>query len=161
MAKFNVWVDSVVSGTNVEAYDTFSADSSRVNGYAAGETVSAIKMNSILRQNSLVITALMTAFCNTTTVDLTSTVANVVTALKAGIASASDLATATTNANSALEIANTASSNVNKIMNGTLTVGNAAALNGVPASGWQKAISYGTAAPSGGNNGDIYIQIES
>ena len=50
---------------------------------------------------------------------------------------------------------------ISKIFSGSESVGNSLALGGTDASGWQKKITYGTAAPSGGEDGDIYIQLQS
>ena len=50
---------------------------------------------------------------------------------------------------------------ISKIFSGSESVGNSLALGGTDASGWQKKITYGTADPSGGEDGDIYIQLQS
>ena len=66
MANFKVWVDHYSTGSNVDKYSDFANDSTRKAGFQSGEVVPSKKMNSILRQNSLVITALMTLLAKIT-----------------------------------------------------------------------------------------------
>lgn len=59
MSKFKVWIDSPVTGTNIQSYGTFDSDSQRSNGFVAGTSSSAIRVNTGLRQANLVVAALM------------------------------------------------------------------------------------------------------
>lgn len=58
---FYVWIDEPTAGTNVMAENTFAADSQRENGFQAGQVASSIRMNTALRQSTLVTAALMKA----------------------------------------------------------------------------------------------------
>ena len=91
---FNVWIDSPddSSGGNVMSQSDFASDTQRTSGYESGQTISAKRLNTILRQTSLITTALMDQFCGSSTVTLTSSLANVKNALSAGIATSASLA---------------------------------------------------------------------
>ena len=93
--QFKVWVDSPddsASG-NVMSQSDFATDSQRTSGYASGQTISAKRMNTILRQTSLIMVALMDQFCPSSTVTLMSSLANVKTALGNAIATKSSVDT--------------------------------------------------------------------
>lgn len=79
--KFKVWIDTPQTGTNIQSMADFSSDSQRTNGFAAGNAASAIRMNSALREATLITTALMDAIAPNSDVDITSTVAQVKTTI--------------------------------------------------------------------------------
>lgn len=58
---FYVWIDEPTEGTNVMAENTFAADSQRENGFQSGQVASSIRINTALRQSTLVTAALMNA----------------------------------------------------------------------------------------------------
>lgn len=79
--KFKVWVDSPSAGTNVQSMSDFSSDSQRQNGFAAGNAASAIRVNTALREATLITTAIMDTIAPNSNVDVTSTVAQVKSAI--------------------------------------------------------------------------------
>lgn len=83
MSKFKVWIDDdkVVAGNNVMTSDVLNDDVQRINGFKSGTDVSSIRVNSIIRQNSLVSKALM-EISGDNTLDATSSVNNVIAILK-------------------------------------------------------------------------------
>lgn len=93
--QFKVWIDSPDDTTsgNVMSQSDFATDSQRTSGYASGQTISAKRMNTILRQISLIMVALMDQFCPSSTVTLMSSLANVKTALGNAIATKSSVDT--------------------------------------------------------------------
>lgn len=167
--NFRVWTetaDATSQSANVESSDEFKKDETRTAGWKANDVISAIKMNSILRQNSLIAVALAEAFLsNKTTLSILSSVEDVSTALLASIASKaevnvikrsmelSNLTMAELSAS--VESMETAISNLSS---GTVKAGDSNKLDGKNSSYFQKAITSGTANPSGGANGDIYIK---
>ena len=92
---FKVWIDSPddTSSGNVMSQSDFASDSQRTSGYASGQTISSKRLNTILRQTSLVMVALMDQFCPSSTVTLMSSLANVKTALGNAIATKSSVDT--------------------------------------------------------------------
>jgi len=90
---FTPWIDSPddSSGGNVFSQSDFASDSQRTSGYASGQTISSKRLNTILREVSLITTALMDQFCPSSTVNLVSSLADVKGALANGIASVSNL----------------------------------------------------------------------
>lgn len=58
---FYTWIDSPVAGTNVLDSVTYSSDSQRTNGFQSGTVASSIRVNTALRQSTLVTAALMSA----------------------------------------------------------------------------------------------------
>ena len=63
MAFYN-WIDSPVTvgaNQNVETENEFSADNQRTSGFSAGQEISELRVNSAIRQSSLVVCALMDA----------------------------------------------------------------------------------------------------
>lgn len=201
-SNFQVWYDDPehASPTWDGLYDaeSFEDDAHRANGFRSGNVLSSTLLNSVLRQNSLVVAGLMHQFCNTDTVSLRSNLADIMTALSNGIAST--------------ESVNTVAASViaieNAITRGTLEAGNAAKLDNkspsyyldynnfsnkpsiptasssMPAkitktgsvgssTSFARAdhthpsmnfadianVTISTSAPSGGNNGDIWIQV--
>lgn len=91
--QFKVWVDSpddTASG-NVMSQSDFASDSQRTSGYASGQTISSKRLNTILRQTSLVMVALMDQFCPSSTATLMSSLATVKTALGNAIATKSSV----------------------------------------------------------------------
>lgn len=96
--QFKVWIDSPDDTTsgNVMSQSDFATDLQRTSGYASGQTISSKRLNTILRQASLVITALMDQFCPSSTVTLMSSLAVVKTALGNAIATKSSVDTLST-----------------------------------------------------------------
>ena len=92
---FKVWIDSPddTSSGNVMSQSDFASDSQRTSGYASGQTISSKRLNTILRQTSLIMVALMDQFCPSSTVTLMSSLANVKTALGNAIATKSSVDT--------------------------------------------------------------------
>lgn len=91
--QYKVWIDSpddAASG-NVMSQSDFAIDSQRTSGYASGQTVSAKRLNTILRQTSLITVALMDQFCPSSTTTLMSSLATVKTALGNAIATKSSV----------------------------------------------------------------------
>lgn len=86
--QFKVWIDSPDDTTsgNVMSQSDFAIDSQRISGYAFGQTVSSKRLNTILRQTSLIMVALMDQFCPNSTATLMSSLATVKTALGNAIA---------------------------------------------------------------------------
>lgn len=85
MSKFKIWIDDdkVLPGDagNVLASDVLDTDVQRINGFKSGTDVSSKRVNSILRQNSLVSKALMDLSGNDT-FDYNSTLENIKSAIK-------------------------------------------------------------------------------
>lgn len=81
--KFKVWIDNPSTGTNIQSYADFSSDSQRTSGFSVGTVASSIRVNSALRQASLVSAALMEVVAPNSSCDLTSTVSAVVTDINA------------------------------------------------------------------------------
>ena len=85
MSKFKIWIDDnkVLPGDagNVLASDVLDSDVQRINGFKSGTDVSSKRVNSILRQNSLVSKALMDLSGNDT-FDYNSTLENIKSAIK-------------------------------------------------------------------------------
>jgi len=109
--NFKTWLDSAVFGDNILTQNDFFNSSQRASGYASGQPVPAKLMNTILRQNSLITVALMEQFCGSSTVDLTTSLANVKTVLASGIASKASVDALLTS--------------INNIVGGTTTVAKA------------------------------------
>lgn len=91
--QFKVWIDSPDDTTsgNVMSQSDFAIDSQRISGYAFGQTVSSKRLNTILRQTSLIMVALMDQFCPNSTATLMSSLATVKTALGNAIATKSSV----------------------------------------------------------------------
>ena len=91
--QFKVWIDSPddTSGGNVMSQSNFASDSQRTSGYASGQTISSKRLNTILRQTSLIMVALMDQFCPSSTATLMSSLATVKTALGNAIATKSSV----------------------------------------------------------------------
>lgn len=85
MSKFKVWIDDnkVMTGDagNVMTSDVLNADVQRINGFKSGTDVSSQRVNSMIRQNSLVSKALMD-ISGDNTLDATSAVSDVINILK-------------------------------------------------------------------------------
>lgn len=58
---FYTWIDSATPGTNVMAASDFSSDSQRSGGFTSGTVASSIRVNTALRQSTLITNALMKA----------------------------------------------------------------------------------------------------
>ena len=72
MSRFQIWVDSP-SDTNSLSYDALASDSQRSSGFQPGTAASSTRVNSMLRQNSLVVAALMDSIlAASSTIDLRS-----------------------------------------------------------------------------------------
>lgn len=166
--NFKVWIDNADATSenpNVQTAEDFDVDSSRAEGFKAGDPVSSLKMNTILHQNSLIAVALAEAFLSNTTMGMLSSVSDVKTAFLASIALKADvtslLASVTGLSNRVVSLegdVDSLSANISAISSGTTTAGNAAKLGGNLPAYYQKAITSGTSNPSGGSNGDIYIK---
>ena len=127
--KFKVWIDSATAGTNVQADATYDSDTNRQGGFAAGDVVSSIKVNSALRSSSLITTALMEALLPSSNLGLTSALSDVVTALQGAIATKSDITTINNRIDTiappdSATIAQLQTA-IDNIVNGTTTVGQA------------------------------------
>lgn len=59
--SFYTWIDTPTPGTNVMATAAFSSDSQRAGGFSSGTVASSIRVNTALRQSTLVTAALMNA----------------------------------------------------------------------------------------------------
>lgn len=59
--NFKTWIDdaNVTSGTNVQAGSTYNNDSQRKNGFQSGQTASSIRVNTALREATLVASAIV------------------------------------------------------------------------------------------------------
>ena len=79
--RFSVWVDSPVTGTNIQSYIDFANDAQRKSGFSAGTPASSIRVNTALRETTLFTTGFMKAFFDDSTLDATSTVAQMAAAL--------------------------------------------------------------------------------
>ena len=79
--RFSVWIDNPVTGTNIQSYSNFANDAQRKSGFSAGTPASSIRVNTALRETTLFTTGFMKAFFDTSTLDPSSTVAQVATAL--------------------------------------------------------------------------------
>lgn len=166
--NFKVWIDNANATSenpNVQTPEDFDVDSSRVEGFKAGDPVSSLKMNTVLHQNSLIAVALAEAFLSNTTMGMLSSVGDVKTAFLASIALKADVtslsATVAGLSNRVVSLegsANSLSASIAAITSGSTTAGNASKLGGNLPSYYQKAITSGTSNPSGGSNGDIYIK---
>lgn len=85
--KLNVWIETPQSDKNVQAQDVFAADDQRIDGFQAGKPASSIRVNSMLRQSSILTVGfaeyLATVNANAwTDITLLSTVDQVTTAIK-------------------------------------------------------------------------------
>lgn len=87
--NFKPWVDSPTAGQQVQSAQVFAADAQRVDGFKAGDPASALRVNSALRQANIVVAGLMQMCDDIKTLpdglSLTSTVAQVKSAIKAAI----------------------------------------------------------------------------
>ena len=84
--RFSVWIDTPISGTNVQSFTAFSNDEQRKAGFTANTPASSIRVNTALREATLFATGFMKAFFDNSTLDATSTVAQMSTALSDSIA---------------------------------------------------------------------------
>lgn len=91
--RFSVWIDSPVIGTNIQSYGDFANDTQRKSGFSAGTPASSIRVNTALRETTLFTTGFMKAFFDTSTLDPSSTVAQMATALSNLIATKSYVTT--------------------------------------------------------------------
>lgn len=85
--NFKPWVDSPVK--QVQSADVFAKDLQRVDGFKAGDSASALRVNSALRQANVVVAGLMQMCDDIKTLpdglSLVSTVAQIKSAIKAAI----------------------------------------------------------------------------
>ena len=79
--RFSVWIDTPISGTNVQSFTAFSNDEQRKAGFTASTPASSIRVNTALRESTLFATGFMKAFFDNSTLDATSTVAQMAAAL--------------------------------------------------------------------------------
>ena len=79
--RFSVWIDNPVTGTNIQSYSNFANDAQRKSGFSAGTPASSIRVNTALRETTLFTTGFMKAFFDTSTLDPSSTVAQMVISL--------------------------------------------------------------------------------
>lgn len=87
--NFKPWVDSPTAGQQVQSASVFATDAQRVDGFKAGDTASALRVNSALRQANIVVAGLMQMCDDIKTLpdglSLMSTVTQVKNAIKAAI----------------------------------------------------------------------------
>lgn len=83
--KFKPWIDSAVPDTNTQSSAAFDADAQRATGFKSGDAASSIRVNSALRQANLVAAALMNAIAPSSTLDLNSTLTDVVNEIKSHV----------------------------------------------------------------------------
>lgn len=116
--QFKVWIDSPDDTTsgNVMSQSDFASDSQRTSGYASGQTISSKRLNTILRQTSLIMVALMDQFCPSSTATLTSSLSTVKTALGNAIATKSSVDTLRTTVTSQGTQLSTLQNTVNNII---------------------------------------------
>lgn len=57
--NFKPWVDLPTAGQQVQSASVFATDTQRVNGFKAGDSASALRVNSALRQANIVVAGLM------------------------------------------------------------------------------------------------------
>ena len=124
--KFKVWIDSPSGGSNVQTDATYASDSNRTSGFASGDVVSSIKVNSALRSSSLITTALMEVLLPSSNLGLTSALSDVVTALQGVLATKTDISglQSQINAITGTDLGSLTTT-VNDILNGSQTVGQA------------------------------------
>lgn len=79
--RFSVWIDTPISGTNVQSFTAFANDEQRKAGFTANTPASSIRVNTALRESTLFATGFMKAFFDNSTLDATSTVAQMAAAL--------------------------------------------------------------------------------
>src|SRR5574344_632791 len=79
--RFSVWIDTPIGGTNVQSFTTFANDEQRKAGFTANTPASSIRVNTALRESTLFATGFMKAFFDNSTLDATSTVAQMAAAL--------------------------------------------------------------------------------
>lgn len=91
--RFSVWIDTPISGTNVQSFTAFSNDEQRKAGFTAQTPASAIRVNTALRESTLFVTGFMNAFFDGSTLDATSTVAQMASALSGLIMTKSQVQT--------------------------------------------------------------------
>ena len=166
--NFKVWIDNpdaTSQNPNVEKNEDYAQDEKRIEGWKAGDPISSLKMNSILRQNSLIAVALAEAFFPKTTLGILSSVDDIKTEMLASIALKSNVdslalsvSTLSSNVASIQGQISTIQRTITGLSNGTSAAGNALKLGGNLPAYYQKAITSGTSNPTGGSNGDIYIK---
>lgn len=74
--RFKVWIDNPTD-TNLLTYTDLDSDSQRTSGFSVGTAASSIRVNSMLRQNSLVAVALMDTIAPSSTTNLRSSLTDV------------------------------------------------------------------------------------
>ena len=79
--RFSVWIDTPISGTNVQSFTAFANDEQRKAGFTSNTPASSIRVNTALRESTLFATGFMKAFFDNSTLDATSTVAQMAAAL--------------------------------------------------------------------------------
>lgn len=87
--NFKPWVDSPTAGQQVQSASVFATDTQRVNGFKAGDSASALRVNSALRQANIVVAGLMQMCDDIKTLpnglSLMSSIAEIKNAIKAAI----------------------------------------------------------------------------
>src|SRR5699024_9430541 len=87
--NFKPWVDLPTAGQQVQSASVFATDAQRINGFKTGDTASALRVNSALRQANIVIASLMQMCDDIKTLpdglSLMSTVTQIKNAIKAAI----------------------------------------------------------------------------
>lgn len=84
MSNFKVWIDTPTAA-NTQTAAIFAADAQRTNGFIAATAISSIRVNTALRQATLVMAALMDTFASASTTGPQSTLAAVTTDLINGM----------------------------------------------------------------------------
>lgn len=76
--RFGVWIDTPNTGEsgNVMSYSAFASDTQRASGFIAGTIASSVRMNTALRQATLVTAALMSSLDDSSTLDMNSSLAD-------------------------------------------------------------------------------------
>ena len=121
--NLNIWIESPLSGKNVQAQDVFALDDQRIDGFQAGKPASSIRVNSALRQSSI-LTVGLAEYLSTidsnawSGITLLSTVAQVTLAIKKSFDSieANTLSKANTYTNQAEARTNTKISSLQNTM---------------------------------------------
>ena len=91
--RFGIWIDEPNTGTNANmmTYSAFASDTQRENGFVAGQAASSIRVNTALRQATLVTAAFMDLIAGSSEVDMNSSLSDVKTAINAGIVTNANL----------------------------------------------------------------------
>lgn len=147
--RFGVWIDTPNTGEsgNVMSYSAFASDTQRASGFMSGTIASSIRMNTALRQATLVTAALMNAIAPDSTLDMNSSLADLTNFLSTFFSPDHLVRKGYVNLPGAV---------------GHLAMWNVDDLTGelVLASAGKLHVSYNEPTPSDGDVGDIWFVIE-